>query len=111
MYDQDIDECYKAIMEIKKRSYKKEPQDPKEKKAEDKFYKEFGERIRQLRMKMNMSQQDLGKKCYTNRTAHAATVFICDVENGKRCYISIYRLSIIAKVLDTTIDYLVYGKE
>ena len=36
---------------------------------------------------------------------------LCDIENGKRRNISIYRLSIIAKVLDTTIDYLVYGKE
>lgn len=36
MYDQDIDECCKTIMELK-RSYKKEPQDQKEKKAEDKF--------------------------------------------------------------------------
>ena len=109
MYDQDIDECYKAIMEIKK-SYKKERQDPKEKKAEDKFYKEFGERIRQLRMKM--SQPDLGKKCCAKeKTDHAAAMFICDVENGKRLNVSIYKLSIIAKVLDTTIDYLVYGKE
>lgn len=111
MYDQDIDECYKAIMEIKKRSYKKERQDPKEKRVEDKFYKEFGERIRQLRMKMGMSQSELGKKCCTKRTDHAAAMFICDVENCKRLNVSIYRLSIIAKVLDTTIDYLVYGKE
>ena len=111
MYDQDIDECCKTIMELKK-SYKKEKQDPKEKKAEDKFYKEFGERIRQLRIKIDMSQPDLGKKCYAKeKTDHAAAMFICDVENGKRRNISIYRLSIIAKVLDTTIDYLVYGKE
>lgn len=101
----------KLLWRSKKRSYKKERQDPKEKRAEDKFYKEFGERIRQLRMKMDMSQPELGKKCYKNVTDHAAAMFICDVENGKRLNISIYRLSIIAKVLNTTIDYLVYGKE
>ena len=110
MYDQDVDECYKNIMEIKK-SYRKVRQDPKEKRIDDKFYKDFGERICQLRLKMDMSQTDLGKKCYKNVTGHAAAMFICDIENGKRRNISIYRLSIIAKVLDTTIDYLVYGKE
>ena len=110
MYDQDIDECYKNIMELK-RSYKKERQDPKEKRVEDKFYKELGDRIRQLRINIDMSQQELGKRCYKNVTSHAAAMFICDVENGKRRNISIYRLSIIVKVLDTTIDYLVYGKE
>lgn len=111
MYDQDIDECYKAIMDIKKRSYKKERQDHKEKRTEDKFYKDFGERICQLRLKTDTSQTDLGKRCYKNRTDHVAAMFICDIENGKRRNISIYRLSIIAKVLDTTIDYLIYGKE
>lgn len=91
MYDQDIDECCKTIMNLKK-SYKKEQQDPKEKRVEDKFYKEFGERIRQLRMKMDMSQSELGKKCCIKRTDHAAAMFICDVENGKRRNVSIYRL-------------------
>ena len=107
MYDQDIDGCYKNIMELKAAT----KQDPKDKKIEDKFYREFGERVRQLRMKTDMSQTDLGKRCYKNRTDHAAAMFICDIENGKRRNISIYRLSIIAKVLDTTIDYLIYGKE
>ena len=110
MYDQDIDECCKNIMEIKK-SYRKVRQDPKEKRVEDKFYKDFGDRIRQLRINIDMSQPELGKRCYKNVTSHAAAMFICDVENGKRLNVSIYRLSIIAKVLDTTIDYLVYGKE
>lgn len=111
MYDQDIDECYKAIMELKK-SYKKAKLDYKEVRAECIFYKELGERIRQLRIKIDMSQPDLGKKCCAKeKTDHAAAMFICDIENGKCRNISIYRLSIIAKVLDTTIDYLVYGKE
>lgn len=110
MYDQDIDECYKAIMDIKKRSYKKERQDPKEKRAEDKFYKEFGERIRQLRMKMDMSQSELGKKCGW-KDKIGAQMFICDIENCKRRGIAVHKLSTLINVLDTTFDYLVYGKE
>ena len=106
MYDQDIDECYKNIMELKAAT----KQDQKDKKIEDKFYREFGERVRQLRMKNNMTQAELGKKCGW-KDKIGAQMFICDVENGKRLNVSIYRLSIIAKVLDTTIDYLVYGKE
>lgn len=63
MYDQDIDECYKTIMELKAST----KQDPKDKRIEDKFYREFGERVRQLRMKNNMTQAELGKKLWLER--------------------------------------------
>ena len=106
MYDQDIDECYKNIMELKAAT----KQDPKDKKIEDKFYREFGERVRQLRMKNNMTQAELGKKCGW-KDKIGAQMFICDIENSKRRGIAVHKLSALINVLDTTFDYLVYGKE
>lgn len=62
-----------------------------------------GERIKKQRMKLGMSQQELGERI------DRATKYCSDIECGK-CGMSIENLIAIANVLGVSVDYILFGK-
>ena len=64
--------------------------------------KNFGNRIKELRLKKNLSQEKLALKIYIDRT------YLASVENGKR-NISINNIYKLAKGLDVTVSELFKG--
>lgn len=64
----------------------------------------FGEKIQQLRLKHNLTQEDLAEKLFISRTA------ISKWERNKG-YPNIDTLKQIAKLFDVTIDELLHGEE
>lgn len=66
-------------------------------------YRLLGTRIRQERININMTQEALAEK------ANISASFMGQIERGDR-KLSLETLVNIAKVLDVSIDYLVYGK-
>ncbi|MCZ2807915.1 helix-turn-helix domain-containing protein [Faecalibaculum rodentium] len=66
---------------------------------------DVGQRIKRLRMRRHMTQQELADKVgFKNKSA------IAKIESGNR-ETPEERLELIAEALDTTLDYLVYGKD
>jgi len=67
------------------------------------FLQELGERVRDRRLALNMTQEVLGKSCALHRT------FIGSVERGER-NLSILNLRLIARVLRVSIAQLLPEK-
>lgn len=64
---------------------------------------EFGQRVRQLRMEMGMTQQDLAEKCgYSDRSA------IGHIERGD-IDVPLSVIKTLAKVLEVSPEYLAFG--
>ncbi|MBA4192242.1 MAG: XRE family transcriptional regulator [Planctomycetaceae bacterium] len=67
--------------------------------AQRRFLKHLGDRIRERRTALNMTQAELGERCELHRT------FIGSVERGER-NVSILNLRVIAKTLRTSLPEL-----
>jgi transcriptional regulator with XRE-family HTH domain len=64
------------------------------------FLRDLGEKVRQVREKRELTQQELGDQCRLHRT------FIGSVERGER-NVSILNLRLIARVLRVRLSELV----
>ena len=62
----------------------------------------FGNRVRERRVKMGVSQEKFAAKCHLDRT------YISGIERGKR-NLSLRNIKIIADALDTSISELMKG--
>jgi transcriptional regulator with XRE-family HTH domain len=62
----------------------------------------FGNRVRELRVKMGVSQEKFAAKCHLDRT------YISGIERGKR-NLSLRNIKILADALDTSISELMKG--
>lgn len=67
--------------------------------AQQRFLKQLGDRIRERRSALNMTQAELGEKCDLHRT------FIGSVERGER-NISVLNLRVISQALRITLAEL-----
>jgi len=67
--------------------------------AQQRFLKQLGERIRERRSVLNMTQAELGEKCELHRT------FIGSVERGER-NVSVLNLRVISQALRVSLAEL-----
>jgi len=69
---------------------------------DQKFLRRLGERIREQRIRQNLTQAQFGQKCGLHRT------FVGSVERGER-NLSILNLRLIARVLKVPLGELLAG--
>lgn len=62
----------------------------------------LGKRIRQLRLRLDLSQEDLAAECHLHRT------YVGSVERGER-NVSLQNILVLARALDTTPSDLLQG--
>ena len=96
--------CFYEYLKTLKYSYVKRMRYKMNRKRESYDRSSVGERIKEQRLKLNMSQEQLAEKI------DRATKYCSDIECGA-CGMSIETMIAITKALETSMDYLIFGKE